>query len=78
MSNSENIKSNLPFPILPRSPGLPNYMIINEIHTKGRANASSVASELGEGAHGLLGLTLPPLHISSLRAITSYAQKIPA
>ena len=44
MSKSENIKANFPFPILPRSSGLPNYMIINEVHTKGKANASFVAS----------------------------------
>jgi hypothetical protein len=60
MTDSENIKSNFPFPILPRQPGLPDYHSINEAHTKGKANAASVASELGGGAHGLLGLTLSP------------------
>ena len=60
MSDSENIKANFPFLILPRSPALSNNTIINEIHTKGKSNDSSIASELGGGAHGLLGLTLSP------------------
>ena len=51
MTDSEHIKSNFPFPILPRQPGLPDYHSINEAHTKGKANAASVASELGGGAH---------------------------
>ena len=60
MSNSENTKANLPFLILLKSPGLSSYTIINEVYTKGKANDSSVASELGGGAHGFLGLTLSP------------------
>ena len=60
MTDSENIKANFPFPLIPRQPGLPDFTIINEVHTKGKANASSVASELGGGAHGLLGITLSP------------------
>ena len=58
MSNSEHIKANFTFLILPRSPGLSNYTIVNEVHTKGKENSSFVASELGGGAHGVLGLTL--------------------
>ena len=58
MSELENIKA--PFPILLRSPGLPNYTSINEVHTNDKANDSSVASELGWGAHSLLDLTLSP------------------
>ena len=60
MTDSENIKANFPFPLIPRNPGLPNFNIINEVHSKGKANASSVASELGGGTHGLLGITLSP------------------
>ena len=60
MNNFENIKENFPFPILPKSPGLPSYTIINEVHTKGKADASSVSFDLGGGAHGLLDLTLSP------------------
>ena len=60
MSNSENIKANFPFPIFPRTPGLFNYTIIDEVQTKGKSNDSSVVSELGGGVHGYLGLTFPP------------------
>ena len=60
MTDSENIKSNFPFPLIPKNPGLPDFKSINEVHSKGKANASSVASELGGGTHGLLGLTLSP------------------
>ena len=60
MADSENIKSNFPFPLIPRNPGLPTFTTINETHSKGKANASSVPSELGGGSHGLLGLTLSP------------------
>ena len=60
MTDSETIKLIFPFPIIPRNPGLPEYRVIDEVHGKGKANASSVASELGGGAHGLLGITLSP------------------
>ena len=60
MSDSENIKANFPFPILPKSPGLPSYTIINEVHTKGKENASSVVSELDGAVNGFLDLTLSP------------------
>ena len=60
MTDSESIKGNFPFPIFPHHHGLPDYSIVNQVHTKGKANASSITSELGGGAHGLLGLTLSP------------------
>ena len=60
MTNSETIKANLPFPIIPREPGLPTFQIVNNVHNKSKANAASVSSFLGRGAHGLLGLGLSP------------------
>ena len=60
MTDSEHIKGNFPFPIFPRHAGIPAYHSVNEVHTKGKANAASISSELGGGAHGLLGLTLSP------------------
>ena len=41
-------------------PGRPNYDTIAAVHTKLKANAASVHSTLGGGAHGLLGLALQP------------------
>ena len=49
MTDSETIKANFPFPIIPREPGLPDFQKINEIHGKGKTNASSVSSTLGGG-----------------------------
>ena len=60
MSDSETIKQNFPFPIIPREPGLPYFLKIKSVHKKGKANAASVSSTLGGGAHGLLGLGLSP------------------
>ena len=58
MSDSETIKHNFPFPIIPREPGLPDFEKINGVHAKGKANCASVQSTLGGGSHGLLGLAL--------------------
>ena len=60
MTNSETIKANFPFPIIPREPGLPTFQIVNDVHNKSKANAASILSSLGGGAHGLLGLGLSP------------------
>ena len=60
MTDSESIRANFPYPLIPREPGLPDFKKINEVHTKGKANCASVASTLGGGAHGLLGLGLTP------------------
>ena len=60
MTDSETIKANFPFPIIPREPGLPTFQIVNDVHNKSKANAASISSSLGGGAHGLLGLGLSP------------------
>ena len=61
MSDSESIKLNFPFPIIPQNPGLPNYKVMSEVYSKVKVNAASIASELGGRAHDLIGLTLIPV-----------------
>ena len=58
MNDSETIKANLPFPIIPQKPGLPMFHIVNKVHNKSKANAALISSSLGGGAHGILGLGL--------------------
>ena len=58
MNDSETIKANLTLPIIPREQGLPTFQIVNDVHNKSKANAASILSSLGGGAHGLLGLGL--------------------
>ena len=60
MTDSETIKVNFHFPIIPREPGLPTFQIVNDVHNKSKANAASILSSLGGGAHGLLGHGLSP------------------
>ena len=60
MTDSETIKANFPFPIIPRELRLPTFHIVNEVHNKRKANADLISSSLGGGAHGLLGLGLSP------------------
>ena len=60
MTDSETIKSNFPFPIIPRELVLPTFQIVNGVQNKSKANADSVSSSLCGGAHGLLGLGLSP------------------
>ena len=54
----ETIKEGFPYPIIPKHVGLPTYDVITAIHMKLKTNASSVASTLGGGTHGLLGITV--------------------
>ena len=60
MSEPESLKINFPSPIIPRNSGLLSYEMINEVHSKGKLNTASVASELGGEVYGILALTLPP------------------
>ena len=57
ITDSETTRANFPFFMLPREPGLPDHQRINEVHSKGNDNASSISSELGAG-YGLMGLTI--------------------
>ena len=69
MTDSETIKANFPFPIIPREPGLPTFQIVNDVHNKSKANAASISSSLGGGPHRLLGLSLSP---ATYHQITGY------
>ena len=60
MTSVESIKESFPYPVIAKTPGRPTFETISEIHSKLKANASSIHSELGGGSHGLLGLTLQP------------------
>ena len=71
----ESIKELFPHPVIPRQIGAPTYETINDVHTKLKANASSVPTTLGGGAHGHLGLMLGP---ATYLAITGHDYVIPA
>ena len=60
MTSVESIRKGFPFPVIAKHPGLPTYETIADVHLKLKANAASVPSKIGGGAHGLLGLILPP------------------
>ena len=60
MVSVESIKEGFPYPTIAKMPGRPTFETIAEVHTKLKANASSIPSELGGGSHGLLGLALQP------------------
>ena len=60
MVTTENIKENFPYPTIACFPGRPDFDAIASVHTKLKANAASIHSNLGGGAHGLLGLALQP------------------
>jgi len=65
----EAIKEHFPHPHIPAQPGMPTYDIIAAVHRKVKANAASVASTLGGGRHGLLGLTILP---ETYQTVTGY------
>ena len=66
MTSVESIREGFLFITIAKQPGLPTYETIAEVHLKLKANAASVVSKLGGGAHGLLGLVLPPATYATL------------
>ena len=64
-----------PHQSIPSQPGMPTYETIQETHMLLKANAASVQSELGGGAHGLLGLALSP---TAYQTITGSPFVLPA
>ena len=56
--STENLNDSFPHPTMPKHNGMPTYETIQSVHQKLKANAASIQSELGGGAHGLLGLIL--------------------
>ena len=59
-SKPEYIFSKFLFKKITKYEGIIDYKIIREIDRKLQANASSIQSELGEGQHGILGMTMQP------------------
>jgi hypothetical protein len=66
MTSVESILEGFPFITITKQPGLPTYETIAKVHLKLEANASYIVSELGGGAHGLLGLVLSPATYTTL------------
>jgi hypothetical protein len=60
MPSEGDIIEGFPHPTITPMNGIPSYKTIAEVNLKLNANAASVHSNLGDGAHGLLTLTLDP------------------
>ena len=67
-SSVEKIVENFPYPTLTPIPGVPDYESLSELHTQSNSNSSSIQSNLGGGAHGLLTLSLEPAVLNTLTA----------
>ena len=57
-SNIDYAKTNFDYQVLTKIVGTPTYEDIKKIKDELKANAASVPSDLGGGAHGHLGLVL--------------------
>jgi hypothetical protein len=77
VTSVESIREGFPFITIAKQPGLPTHETIAEVHLKLKANAASVVSKLGGGAHGLLGLVLPPATYAALTNVAFNTPLIP-
>jgi hypothetical protein len=64
----ESVVEGFPFPTVHPIVGEPNYESIAALHQQLNANAASVPSHLGNGALGLLYLTVSPAVYANLSA----------
>ena len=62
-----------PHKTLPKIQGKPDYKLLKHLKDCLKANASKITSDLGGGAHGHLGLVLPPLEYTHVFSVP-YAQ----
>mgnify|MGYP006063398315 CR=1 FL=1 len=69
MPDIEKIVEGFPRPNIHPIIGIPTYEGIAEIHIKLNLNAASVHSELGNGALGLLALTVTPAVYNTLAGV---------
>ena len=69
MSSSDKIVETFPYPTIPPIIGQPNYESISEVHLQLNADSASVQSHLGNGALGLLFLTVLPAVYNTLSLI---------
>ena len=58
ISSIDKIVDNFPYPNLTPIAGVSDYKSLTELHTQPNCNSSSIQSNLGGGAYGLLALTL--------------------
>ena len=52
------IVENFPYPTFTSIAGIPDFESISELHTQENSNSSSIQSNLGDIAYGLLTITL--------------------
>ena len=72
-STIQKIVENFPYPSFTPISGVPDYETLSELHTQANTNASSIQSNLGGGAHGLLALTLEPTVLLPLTGVNFIA-----
>ena len=68
-SSTNKIVESFPYPTIPPIIGQPGYDTIAEVHLQLNANAASVQSHLGDGALGLLYLTVTPAVYNTLSLV---------
>ena len=69
MSSPGDILEGFPHPTITPVIGIPTYESIADLNLKLNANAASVHSNLGDGAHGLLALTIDPAVYNTISPI---------
>ena len=69
MPDIDKIVEGFPHPTITPIIGIPTYESISEIHIRLNSNAASVHSELGNGALGLLALTVTPSVYNTLAGV---------
>ena len=67
------IVENFPYPSFTPISGVPDDETLSELHTQANTNVSSIQSNLGRGAHGLLALTLEPTVLLPLTGVNFIA-----
>ena len=69
MPDIDKIVEGFPHPTITLIIGIPSYETIAEVHIKLNSSAESVHSELGNGALGLLALTVTPAVYTTLAGV---------
>jgi hypothetical protein len=77
-TSTDSIVEGFPHPIIPPIIGIPSYTTISTLNLKLNANAASIQSDLGNGALGLLSLTVSPDVFNTLSDIPFIAPLNPS
>ena len=77
MNSVEKLIEGFPIPVLTRITGQPTYEKLREVNEELNANAASVGSARGGGAHGHLALTVSPTVYATLSATAFTAPVLP-